>query len=363
MIMLRWVNEMALRSKRDTSASQRARRAKQEYPLAAIQHSGFIPYYRAFLSITETTCSKDTLKRRESALRRFIHWCDERELDQPQDITKPILERYKRHLYYYRKPNGEPLSIGSQSVMLTPIKTFFKYLSKENHILYNPASELEIPKKPKRLPKTILHKDDIEQIINTTDIETVSGIRDRAIIETLYSTGMRRMELVNLTIYDIDRRRGAVWIRQGKNQKDRIVPIGGRASSWIDAYQHNARPELITHINEEKLFINDYGSAFQRDALSSLVKRYLNKANITVTGSCHLFRHACATHMLENGADIRYIQQMLGHEDLNTTEIYTQVSIDKLKDIHTATHPAKTKQQTDTMEAVDTLEVTDTLAQ
>lgn len=351
---------MPLRNKRDTSAAQRARQSKCE----DISGSDFYPYLRQFIETGEVNgISKDTTKRRTSALRRFIHWCEERELQQPHDITKPILERYKRHLYYYRKPNGEPLSIGSQSVMLTPIKTFFKWLTRENHILYNPASELEVPKKPKRLPKTILHQEEIEQVLNQMDVDTVSGVRDRAIIETLYSTGMRRMELVKLSVYDLDHRRGAIWIRQGKNNKDRFIPIGERALQWIDAYQYNARPQLVIEPDEGTLFLTDYGEAFKRDPLSNLVKRYLNKADIKIIGSCHLFRHACATHMLENGADIRFIQKMLGHEDLNTTEIYTQVSIDKLKDIHTATHPAKTKQHTDTTVTIDTLVAADTWTQ
>jgi integrase/recombinase XerD len=327
---------MPLRKKRNTSVANKARQAISE----ALSPNGFYPYYRAFLNDTETTCSQDTLKRRESALRRFILWCSERDLQQPQDITKPILERYKRHLYYYRKSNGDPLSTGSQHTLLTPLKAFFRYLAKENHLLYNPASELDIPKKPKRLPKAILHHDEINDVFNSIDISTVSGVRDRAMIETLYSTGMRRMELVNLSLYDIDHRRGAVWIREGKYQKDRFVPIGDKALSWITKYQDEVRGELVMEPDKGVLFLTDYGEAFQRDPLSNLVKRYLTKAGITTIGSCHLFRHACATHMLENGADIRFIQQLLGHEDLSTTQIYTQVSIDKLKAIHQATHPS-----------------------
>ena len=327
---------MPLRKKRNTRIANQARQALSK----KINQSGFYPYYHAFLRDTETTCSQDTLKRRESALRRFIVWCEERDLQQPQNITKPILERYKRHLYYYRKSNGDPLSTGSQQTMLTPLRAFFRYLAKENHILYNPASELEIPKKGKRLPKAILHQDEINDVLNTIDTKTVSGLRDRAMIETLYSTGMRRMELVNLTVYDIDHRRGAVWIREGKYQKDRFVPIGDNALSWTVKYQDEARGELVMEPDKGRLFLTDYGEAFKRDALSNLVKRYLTRAGITTLGSCHLFRHACATHMLENGADIRFIQQLLGHEDLSTTQIYTQVSIDKLKAIHQATHPS-----------------------
>lgn len=327
---------MALRSKRDVSAAQWARQLKRE----DISHSGFYPYLKRFIEHGEVNgVSKDTTKRRTSALRRFILWCNERDLQQPQQITKPILERYKRYLFYYRKPDGNPLSIGSQNVMLTPIRSFFKWLTRENHILYNPASELEVPKKPKRLPRAILQLDDIENVLNQTNIDTVQGIRDRAIIEVLYSTGMRRMELAKLSIYDIDVKRSIVYIKEGKGNKDRVIPIGERALAWLEKYKLDVRPELIVEPDGGILFITDYGEPFERDQLSSLVKKYLNKAQLYVTGSCHLFRHACATHMLDNGADIRFIQAMLGHDDLNTTEIYTRVSIEKLKAVHGATHP------------------------
>jgi len=327
---------MPVRRKRDTSAAQRARHSRLE----DISRSSFYPYLKLFIEHGEVHgVSPDTTRRRRSALRRFILWCNERDLNEPQQITKPILERYKRYLFYYRKPDGNPLSIGSQNVMLTPLRSFFKWLTRENHILYNPASELEIPKKPKRLPRAILHLDDIENVLNQTNIKTVQGIRDRAIIEVLYSTGMRRMELAKLSIYDIDVKRSIVYIKEGKGNKDRVIPIGERALAWLEKYKLEVRPELVVEPDTGILFLTDYGEPFERDQLSNRVKKYLTKAGIDVVGSCHLLRHACATHMLDNGADIRFIQAMLGHDDLNTTEIYTRVSIEKLKAVHGATHP------------------------
>ena len=234
--------------------------------------------------------------------------------------------------------------------MLTPIRSFFKWLTRENHILYNPASELEIPKKPKRLPKAILQLDDIENVLSQTDIETVQGIRDRAMIEVLYSTGIRRMELVKLSIYDVDVKRSIVYIREGKGNRDRVIPIGERALAWLEKYKLEVRPELIVEPDKGILFISDYGEPFKRDQLTHIVKKYLIRAGIDVVGSCHLFRHACATHMLDNGADIRFIQAMLGHDDLNTTEIYTRVSIEKLKAVHQATHPATKNSSSITIE-------------
>ncbi|MCU7850406.1 MAG: site-specific tyrosine recombinase XerC [Candidatus Thiodiazotropha sp. (ex Lucinoma kastoroae)] len=307
---------------------------------AVIEASGFYPYLQAFLEWTQVKGqSKDTLKRRQAALRRFIHWCDERDLKTPQEITKPILERYQRHLYHYRKSDGRPLSHGSQCGMLTPLKAFFKWLTRENHILYNPASELELPKKLRGLPKAILSQAELETVFNQPDLKTAAGIRDRAILELFYSTGMRRMELVNLKTHDLDINRCLVMIRQGKYGKDRFIPVGERALQWLEKYQNEVRPELVTGKDEGTLFLTDQGEAFRRNALAGRVKRYLQQAGIEVVGSCHLFRHAMATHMLGNGADVRIIQMILGHEDLNTMQIYTRVSIKKLAEIHAATHP------------------------
>lgn len=321
----------------------------RRYPhQASVEGSGWFPYLQAFLEWTEVKgFSQDTYRRRQAALRRFIVWCGERDLDTPQAITKPILERYQRYLYYYRKSDGQPLTFGSQHVMLTPLKTFFKWLAKENHILYNPASELELPRKPKRLPKTILPVEDIEAILAQPDVATAAGLRDRAIMELLYSTGIRRMELVKLTVYDLDARRGTLLIREGKGRKDRFVPVGQRALAWVAKYQQAARPALVVGPDTGCLFLTDQGLPFRRGALSGRIKRYFHAAGIEAAGSCHLFRHAMATHMLENGADIRFIQVMLGHEDLSTTEIYTRVSIEKLRQIHALTHPASQSNTTE----------------
>ena len=305
-----------------------------------VGHSGFYPYMTQFLEWTKVKgCSLDTVKRRQSALRRFILWCDERDLQHPSEITKPILERYQRYLFYYRKNNGQPLSWGSQNVTLSPLKTFFKWLTRENHILYNPASELELPKRPKRLPKTILHIDEVNKVLQQPNLNTPSGMRDRAILETLYSSGIRRTELVQLSIFDVDTKRSTLFIN-GKGNKDRVIPIGQRALQWVEKYRLDIREQFACGNDDGALFLNDLGQRFKRDALACHVKRYIVQAGIDRTGSCHLFRHAMATHMLENGADIRFIQAMLGHADLSTTQLYTQVSIEKLKQIHAATHPA-----------------------
>lgn len=162
-------------------------------------------------------------------------------------------------------------------------------------------------------------------------------------MEVLYSTGIRRMEVVNLKLHDVVQQLGTVFIHQGKGQKDRVVPIGERALAWVKKYQDHVRPELLIGEDDYTLFLNQYGEQMSMDALSRRVRLYMKAADIDKPGSCHLFRHSMATHILENGADIRYIQELLGHAKLDTTQIYTQVSIKKLKAIHEATHPAKYK--------------------
>lgn len=284
-----------------------------------------------------------TVANREYYLFWFLEWAGYRGLYRPTEITKPILERYQRHLFYYRKKNGDPLSTKDQYNRTVALRHWFKWLTKQNYLLYNPASELELPKLEKRLPRAVLTAREAESVINQADISTPMGIRDRAILETFYSTGIRRLELINLTVQDIDTERGTLMVRLGKGSKDRMIPIGERALQWIDKYLTDTRPELSTGADEGHLFLSKLGQALGKGSLTSLVRKYVDKAKVNKSGSCHLFRHTMATLMLENGADIRYIQAMLGHVELSTTEVYTQVSIKKLKEIHTLTHPAKTR--------------------
>jgi integrase/recombinase XerD len=311
------------------------------------ESSAFHPYLLHFLEwFASRGYSPRTLQIRADGVRRFVRRADERGVRTPQDVTRPILERYRRHLYHYRKHNGEPLSFATQAQRLIPLRIFFKWLSRENHILSNPASELELPRVHRRLPAYILSREQVEQVMALTlrpdeqGHPDAKGLRDRAILETFYSSGIRRAELIQLTLYDVDLKNGTLVIRQGKGNKDRYVPLGSRAIGWIRRYIEEVRPELVMEPDPGVLFLHEFGEAFSKNRLTDLVKRYMRAAGIG-SGACHLFRHAMATHMLNNGADIRFIQAILGHAQLSTTEIYTHVSIAKLKEIHALTHPAE----------------------
>ena len=174
------------------------------------------------------------------------------------------------------------------------------------------------------------------------NIADLLGLRDRAILELFYSSGLRRTEMARLQLGDLSRERRTLFIHKGKGAKDRVVPVGQRAMSWLVKYLDDARPLLVIDEREQALFVTSYGDAFHPNSMGNLVTHYLRLANPKrAKGSCHLLRHTCATHMLEGGADIRYIQQLLGHEKLDTTAIYTRVSIKQLQAVHAHTHPAE----------------------
>lgn len=315
----------------------------------ALAHNRLVRYMEAhFEWMLVAGYSAYTVRSRRQALRRFITWADERGLDDPREITRPMLERYQRFLYYYRKPDtakgrkdaGEPLTIGMQYQYLAPLKTWFRWLSREHHILANPAADLDLPRQPKRLPRSVPSVQEVEAILAQAEHDTPQGLRDRALLEVLYATGVRRMELAGAAVYDLDLCRSVLWVRHGKGGRERVVPLGERARAWLDKYLSEARPELLG-ADTTALFLTDYGEPAHAEFISGKVKRYMEFAGVDKLGSAHLLRHACATHMLEGGADIRFIQEMLGHANIETTEIYTHVSIDKLIAVHKATHPSR----------------------
>lgn len=202
-----------------------------------------------------------------------------------------------------------------------------------------PGERDELPRPEKRLPKAVLTPDEAEAVLHQPDLETLVGLRDRVILEVFYATAIRRLELGALKLWDIDYERACLTVRQGKGNKDRIVPLGERAQAWLEKYRDEARPSLVAGRDDATLFLSVHGTPLDATRLSERVRGYVRKAGVNKPGSCHLFRHTAATLMLEGGADIRFIQALLGHESLETTQIYTHVAIGKLSQIHAATHP------------------------
>ena len=298
-----------------------------------------------FESLKIRNYSIETIHKHRLQLNDFILWCADRDLTKPLEITRQIIQNYQRHLMRQIDKRGKVFSYRNQYSRVCSIRVWFTWLLKNEHIPHNPAANLDLPKLGQRLPKHVLNQVECEAILSQPDVRDALGLRDRAMLETFYSTGMRRMELINLQVHDLDHERGVVTIRQGKNKKDRVIPIGERALAWIAKYLIEVRPEFVIDFSNSSLFLTSLGNAFSASSMSKLVREYVDSAAIGKTGSCHLFRHTMATLMLEGGADVRYIQAMLGHSNLETTQVDTRVSIRKLQQVHTEAHPAKSKRK------------------
>ena len=279
------------------------------------------------------------LKTRRGELIRFGRWCAERGVERPFDLNRTVIELYQRYLARRVKADGLPLSPKTQWLKLSYVATFCKWLARERLVLYDPAADLEMPRQGLSLPRAVLSQEEVERILAVPDTGTVLGLRDRAILETFYSTAIRRSELARLGLCDLDLGRGVLAVRHGKGNRDRFVPVGERAQAWIRRYLEESRPELAVYGDDGALFLSADGTALAPNWVGEMVRKAIDAAGVKKPGGCHLFRHTAATLMLEGGADIRFIQQLLGHAKLETTQIYTRVSIEQLKAVHQATHP------------------------
>ncbi|MBM4095056.1 MAG: recombinase XerD [Planctomycetes bacterium] len=266
--------------------------------------------HRYLLWLETHNFAANTVKVRRLQLARFLGWCEERSVTRAADVTPDLLERFQRHLFYYRKKDGQPLSISSQSHWLTSLRGWFAWLKDQRVLERNPAVELQLPREEKRLPRHALSESEVEAILAQPDVSRPSGLRTRAILETLYSSGLRRQEVLSLEVTDLDRPRRVILVRQGKGNKDRFVPLSERALAWIDTYLAEARPRLLGDqpTASPLLFVTHGGGATHPNQLSSQVRKLLRRAGIAKAGACHLFRHTAATLMLDHGADIRHIQ-------------------------------------------------------
>lgn len=311
-------------------------------PTCSIQLQQLLDAYLAHLSVR--AYSPGTIRNTALYLANMLAWLDSNKVITPGDITRTMIERYQQVIHAHRKRDGQPLAIAGQHVRLTTIRVFFRWLVRARHCEFDPSAGIDLPKIGHRLPRRVLTITEVEKIFAKTNTSTFTGLRDRAIMEVFYSNGIRRSELCALRLDQIDLERGSLLIINGKGRKDRFVPLGQRAAKWVKRYLAEARNQFQPAPNEPAIFLGNNGRAITHGSLGAMVHAYVKKSAIANKGSCHLFRHAMATHMLEGGADIRYIQHILGHARLSTTEIYTQVNIAHLLAVHQRTHPAERSQ-------------------
>jgi integrase/recombinase XerD len=281
-----------------------------------------------------------TISCRERYLDYFVCFASRHGIEDSPAVTFGLLRDYQHQLFDHRKKDGLPLSFGTQAQRLVPVAQLFSWLRRSGRIQTNPAADLTMPRPDRRLPEATLSAHEMATLLRAPDVSRPLGLRDRAILEVFYSCGLRRAELIELSVRDVDYDRGTVFVRCGKGAKDRYVPIGERALFWLRLYADLVRPEFVTNRDADHLFLSSVGTPLCSDWLSRRIRGYLALAGIDKRGSCHLIRHTVATLMLEGGADIRYVAEMLGHARLETTQRYTRVSIDRLRIVHAATHPA-----------------------
>ncbi len=246
--------------------------------------------------------------------------------DTPADIREFLLSLHERGL-----------SSRSIARALSSLKSFFKYLVEEGLILENPMATLETPKIWRKLPGT-LSLNEVESLLNQPDVETPLGHRDKTMLEVLYATGLRVSELISLKLNDLNLEVG--YLRSlGKGGKERVVPLGEVAQSYVKAYLEQTRPGFLKGKSHPALFISRRKNSMTRQAFWKIVKQYVRKAGISIPVSPHTLRHAFATHLLERGADLRSVQQMLGHSDISTTQIYTHVVQKRMREVFDECHP------------------------
>ncbi len=284
--------------------------------------------------IAEKNFSKHTAKAYCSDILSFLVWMDEQSCE---DIN---FSKVREYLHFIQKFNYKKTTIARK---IASLRTFYKYLYRERKVDSNPAMNLTNPKRPKSLPK-FLTPDEVEQILNNTKIETPAGYRNRTILELLWATGMRISELSGLNFGDLNLEHNEIRVF-GKGSKERIILVTDRAKSFLERYIESAR-DLIPKgfpvpdkSENSPVFINNTGYRLQTRTVRNVINEVVEKINLPKHVTPHMFRHSFATHLIENGADLRVVQELLGHASISNTQIYTHVSTQHLKDVYNETHP------------------------
>ncbi len=279
----------------------------------------------------EDGLSRNTLESYRRDLRLFAVW-----LASERGKTLLNAERVDLlgYLAYKFQRRAKPRSAAR---LLSSLKRLYQFLLRDGRIMADPTLQVEAPKLPRSLPKS-LTEEDIERLLAAPDVETPLGLRDKAMLEALYASGLRVSELVSVAVAQVSQDMGVVRI-VGKGAKERLVPLGEEALAWIRRYVAQARPQILDGRRTDALFVTARGDSMTRQAFWHLIRRYAAKARLSKLISPHTLRHAFATHLLNHGADLRVVQLLLGHADISTTQIYTHVARERLKQLHAKHHP------------------------
>ncbi len=290
------------------------------------------------LSLKLLNRRKKTVKELVRKINKFTDFLHLTDINQVDNITKDIVKIYQTELYHQINYKGQPNTSAYQNRMLGSVKQFLSFLHEEGYILSNPSKNIPYAKESKRLPQSILTRSEVRKILKMPDTANLIGYRDKTILEIFYSSGIRKTELRDLKLNDVDYHDGVMRV-MGKGRKERFVPIGRIACKYLENYIKSIRLELLKDPLNPYVFLSSRGNRLNHNAVWKMVKKYAVKAKIKKNIHCHTFRHTCATTMLKNKADIRIIQELLGHSSLSSTQVYTRINITDLKAIHKKCHP------------------------
>jgi len=268
----------------------------------------------------------------------FVQFLEQRGLAQIANLTRTLLEEYRLHLFSQKTRQGKPLALKTQAMHLTVVRRFVRFLYRQDYLLVDVSEGLELPRQPRALPRNLLTERQTIELLESPDVTTALGLRDRAILELLYSTGLRNQECAHLLLDHLEEPNQCLRVVNGKGGKDRVVPLGDEAEIWVQEYLQKARPKLLRRPGESHVFLSSRGKPLNRGALTALVGRWAKKAGLPHS-TPHLLRHCVATHMLKRGANLRHLQALLGHACIGTTERYTQVEISDLCKVVRRCHP------------------------
>jgi len=292
---------------------------------------------RAFVeSLRVRSFSPGTLRSRSQSLDTFFRFLSSRGLDDVREVAQELIRDYQLHL------SQQPWTTQTVHVRLMALRQLFRHLEKTDVVLLNPCVKMVLPKLEERLPRNVLTLSEARAILDTPDTQTKKGIRDKAILEVFYSTGIRREEMIRLTIHDVDARQGFLRVNKGKFAKDRVVPLGRKACDYVREYLQKVRSEWSKENRDERgLWLSSARPHKPMGVinLGLLVRQYAKAAGVTRRVSPHVWRHTCATHLVAGGSNIVYVQKLLGHRSLETTQIYTRVAVPEVKATFRRRHP------------------------
>lgn len=280
----------------------------------------------------EDGLSRNTLESYRRDLSKFAAWLEKQRQVAILETTHADIQGFLAHLVGQQRAKAT-----STSRALSSLKRLFRYLLRQNKVSADPTLQIAAPKLPRRLPKSLTEQD-VECLLNAPDVQAPLGLRDRAMLEVLYATGLRVSELVGLTVAQVSLDMGVVRV-MGKGSKERLVPLGEEALDWLRRYLEQARPVLLSGKLSDALFVTQRGDGMTRQMFWYLIKKHAVQGGVLKPLSPHTLRHAFATHLLNHGADLRVVQLLLGHADISTTQIYTHVARERLKQLHAQHHP------------------------